>query len=784
MRILHAIHDFLPRHQAGSEIYAFELAQAQRALGWPVHVLCADYDLRLRHGTLRWRLHDGIGVTELINNWAFASFRETYRSPQVNQQLRHALIALAPDVVHIHNLLNLSFDLPAIARELRIPTVATLHDYTLVCPSGGQRVHQAESHVCALIDPSRCSRCFAQHNFHARLTFGRLPIHAASRADLVGRVAGAMRRRVPRAFDLLVRSVQRPTVAGAQVTPRDIEERLDYVRRVFETIDLFIAPSPNLATEYQRLGLARAKLRVSDYGFNRFEPSHRVPSPGRLRIGFVGTLVWHKGVHVLLDALRALPLDRVELKIFGDTNTFPDYVARVRDQARGLPVRFMGRFERDRVTEVYAGIDVLVVSSLWPENSPLVIHEAFMAGVPTVGSRQGGTQDLIAHGVNGLLYDAFSPAALADALKLLIDDPGRVAQLAAAAPGVKSIEQDATECLRIYETLATERRSSAAVTRAAAGETQHRRTAAVLLNYQTPDDTTLALRSLEASRRPFRSVIVVDNGSQDGSESLLRARVRHTTFVANGTNLGFAGGCNVGIRTALEQGAERVLLINSDAILPPDTLEQLEDALDGDPGVGVAGPAIVSREHPEELVSRGIRFSPTTGRMRFLGHGERWSGPLDARPVVVDAVSGCAMLITRELIERIGLLSEDYFFGFEDLDYCLRARTAGYRTVYVPTATVLHRGSGSIGFRSPRRIYFATRNHLLLASRLSPAGPAAWFRAATTAIFNLAHALISSGVPRAQALRAFAEGLNDHLRGRYGQPPSLDERPQRVEGAL
>ena len=407
-----------------------------------------------------------------------------------------------------------------------------------------------------------------------------------------------------------------------------------------------------------------------------------------------------------------------------------------------------------------------------------------MAGVPIVGSRQGGTQDLIAHGVNGLLYDAFSPAALAAVLKMLIDDPGRVGQLAAAASEVKSIEQDAAECHRIYESLVTDRRSSAAGSRAATGETQHGRTAAVVLNYQTPDDTTLALRSLEGSRRPFRSVIVVDNGSQDGSESLLRSRMRQATFVANGTNLGFAGGCNVGIRTALEQGADRVLLVNSDVILPPDTLEQLEDALDGDPGVGVAGPAIVSREHPEELVSRGIRFSPKTGRMRFLGHGERWSGPPDAGPVVVDAVSGCVMLIRRDLIERIGLLSEEYFFGFEDLDYCLRARAAGYRTVCVPTAMVLHRGSGSIGSRSPRRIYFATRNHLLLASRLSPTGPAAWFRAATTGIFNLAHALVSSGVPRAQALRAFAEGLNDHRRGRYGQPSSLDERPQRAEGAL
>jgi len=137
--------------------------------------------------------------------------------------------------------------------------------------------------------------------------------------------------------------------------------------------------------------------------------------------------------------------------LFGDVNTFPDYTATLRALAQGLPVQFMGAFDNEQASTVYAEIDVLVVPSLWPENSPLVIHEAFMAGVPVVGARQGGIPGLITHDVNGLLYDAFSPAALAAALRTLIDNPERPGRLAAAAPTIKTIEDDAREWEARYE---------------------------------------------------------------------------------------------------------------------------------------------------------------------------------------------------------------------------------------------------------------------------------------------------------------------------------------------
>lgn len=452
LRILHVIHDFLPRHQAGSEMYAFELCR-ELAAGHHVSVLCADYDPARRHGHVTWRVHKGLPVIELVNNWVCASFEETYRSPLLTDRIAHVLRAVQPDIIHLHNLLNLSFDLPAVARAQDVPVVATLHDYALVCPSGGQRIHRAERHVCNVIDTERCVRCFRESPFGAHISFGRLA--AATHAPrLLRRAAVAMSRRLPGLAGRFMRAARRTPFFT--MTKPDIDKRLAAARSVFEEVDLFVAPSPSIAAEFQRLGINASKIRISDYGFVPVLRSPRNgnrPKRGPLRLGYVGTLVWHKGVHVLVDAVRGLPAAAYELKIFGNPDVFPEYTTELRARAAGLPVRFMGAFDRERTADVYAQIDVLVVPSLWLENSPLVIHEAFMAGIPVVGARIGGIADLVDDGRTGVLYDPSSRADLEAALGRLIENPERVDDLAERTrtlPRVKSIAEDAREWEETY----------------------------------------------------------------------------------------------------------------------------------------------------------------------------------------------------------------------------------------------------------------------------------------------------------------------------------------------
>src|SRR5581483_6678645 len=260
--------------------------------------------------------------------------------------------------------------------------------------------------------------------------------------------ASAAARRLPRLAARLAGAAARAAVVP--VSEHDIIERLIAAQDVLNRIDMVIAPSPSIAVEFRKLGLDSSKIRVSDYGFVPLGRLQSTRRSGPLRIGYVGTLVWHKGVHVLLEAARHLPAAAFELNIFGDETVFATYSAQLRAQAAGLPVRFRGAFDRTQVSEVFSNIDVLVVPSLWLENSPLVIHEAFMAGVPVVGARMGGIADLVRHGENGLLYEATSARGLATALQQLIDSPERLAAFARRLPAVKPIRQDARECEDAY----------------------------------------------------------------------------------------------------------------------------------------------------------------------------------------------------------------------------------------------------------------------------------------------------------------------------------------------
>lgn len=419
-------------------------------------VLCAEYDPTRPHAHVTWRAYEGLPVVELVNNWVTRSFDDTYSSPVLGRQLTGILQTVRPDVVHVHNLLNLSFELPKAAHALGSAVAATLHDYTLVCPSGGQRIHYAEQHVCNEIDVERCARCFQQSPFYAQMSYGSV----ATRVGLPRPVLQAARtvlRRFPGAAKGLARAA-----AWAPVTTADIERRLEAARGVFSEIDLFVAPSQFLVNEYIRLGVPPEKIRCS---LNGLVPLPRLARHGPavpLRIGYVGTVVWHKGIHVLIDAVTLLPSEQYELKIFGDLAASPPYAAELAALAAGLPIQLMGGFDREAVADVYAQIDVLVVPSIWMENSPTVIHEAYMAGVPVVGARMGGIPELIAHGHSGLLYDAASSSDLASALRSLIEQPERLYELRRHLPSVKPIDDDARTWESTYADLIRRRRLEAA----------------------------------------------------------------------------------------------------------------------------------------------------------------------------------------------------------------------------------------------------------------------------------------------------------------------------------
>jgi GT2 family glycosyltransferase len=297
----------------------------------------------------------------------------------------------------------------------------------------------------------------------------------------------------------------------------------------------------------------------------------------------------------------------------------------------------------------------------------------------------------------------------------------------------------------------------------------------VVLNFHTPDQTWLAVRSLASSFRVPDEVIVVNNGGElppmasvPASSGCDREAVR---VIDPGRNLGFAGGVNAGILDAFARSADFVLLVNSDAVLEPDALDSLLQAANRDASAGILAPLLLTRVEPSRVASAGIDYSESTGRVRSVMTGAL-AADMTGEPFEVSAVSGCVMLIRRAAFEAVGGFDGEYFFSFEDVDLCLRARRAGHRVLCVPRARAHHEGSHSIGKRSSRRIYFATRNHLRLAASLEPLTLRRLMRGAFIVVLNAAYVLTSPDAPLVAGLAAVARGTRDHILGRYGVGPA------------
>ena len=235
----------------------------------------------------------------------------------------------------------------------------------------------------------------------------------------------------------------------------------------------------------------------------------------------------------------------------------------------------------------------------------------------------------------------------------------------------------------------------------------HIRVAVVLLNWNTHERTITCVRGLLASQPCQTHITLVDNGSTDGSVAAFRAAFPNLTVLALDQNYGYSRGVNHGIRHVLASVApDYVLLLNNDTTLTGAILTQLADRMDHAPHVGIATPKIIYADAPDYLWGIGGTIYPHW--LTVAGMHVRDSRELDAfQP---DFVFGCAMLIRRTVLETVGLLDERFFFSYEDIEFCLRAKQAGFGIAYFPEITVLHDGGNSTHGRGYLREYYMARS--------------------------------------------------------------------------
>ncbi|MBN1139595.1 MAG: glycosyltransferase family 2 protein [Anaerolineae bacterium] len=236
----------------------------------------------------------------------------------------------------------------------------------------------------------------------------------------------------------------------------------------------------------------------------------------------------------------------------------------------------------------------------------------------------------------------------------------------------------------------------------------------MLLNWNDAPNTLACLHSIYELDYPNFRVLVVDNGSTDGSDQAIQQAYgeepTRIEFIANGQNLGFAGGANVGLEHARRQKADYVFFVNNDTILDKSLLRELVRAAEGRPQAGLLTPKIYYYDDPTLVWSAGARWVLFPPRVKMIGLRKR-DGPRYDLLRQVEYATGCALLIRREVLDTVGGFDPIYWpIYHEDYDYCARVTKAGWEIWYVPTARMWHkdarsqRGSGTKAFNLGKNI--------------------------------------------------------------------------------
>jgi hypothetical protein len=253
------------------------------------------------------------------------------------------------------------------------------------------------------------------------------------------------------------------------------------------------------------------------------------------------------------------------------------------------------------------------------------------------------------------------------------------------------------------------------------------RIAIVTVSYYHHEDTVECIRSIKATGEPVR-VIVVDNGSQPNPRDSFRQWFPDVVFLRSEENLGVAGGYNIGLRYALEQEFDYILMLNNDTVVTPTFLRPLLQAMERDPKVAIAGGKIYYHSQPDRIWFAGGRYNRLTGRVSHIGMLQR--DDEIAHPASdVDFISGCFALFRTSALKKVGLFDESLFAYMEDIDLNLRLKQAGYKLAYVPEAFIYHKVSTTSKVDSPFYLYFNMRNRLIVLKKhnsvleLAPALP-------------------------------------------------------------
>ena len=390
MKILKVIHGFPPDYMAGSEIYSYHLVKELINQNIETFVFTrVENEFHEQH-KIYDEVFENIPIQRVNKPKRDYLFKDKFFDNKLDVIFKKHVQKVKPDVVHFGHLSHLSTNLIKVVSELKIPIVYTIHDFWLFCVKGQLINKQGE--ICTGPSVEKCTACS-------------------------------------------------PYV----VNDIEVAQATDHMKNIINMIDVFVSPSHTLRDFFIKQGIKQEKIKYLKYGFNTEKIKYNKKTfkvDSKINFGFMGRVIPTKGIKVLVDTFNELPNEN--LSIYGGIGA----------QKRFLETQnivFKGGYDNNTINAVLNEIDVLIVPSTWYENAPLVIQEAFLAGIPVVTSDLGGMSELVIDQENGFTFKVGSKIHLKEIISKIASNPTILNNLKNSRNSVVSIAQDAKEIIKIYQ---------------------------------------------------------------------------------------------------------------------------------------------------------------------------------------------------------------------------------------------------------------------------------------------------------------------------------------------
>lgn len=392
MRVLKVIHGFPPDYMAGSEVYSYHLVKELINQDIETFVFTRvenEFDDNYKIYNEKF---ENINIQRINKPKRDYLYEDKFYDVKIDAIFKKYLKSVKPDIVHFGHLSHLSTNLIKIVKEFNIPVVYTIHDFWLYCVKG-QMINQ-DGKICQTPSIENCTKC-----------------------------------------------------SNYVVDTQQVKESTNHMKELIDLVDIFISPSNTLRDFFINQGVNSKKIKYLKYGFNTQKIAYNkkiFTKESKINFGFMGRVIPTKGIKVLVDTFKRLPDEK--LSIYGNIGV----------QKRFLETKnitFKGSYDNNNINKVLQDIDVLIVPSIWYENAPLVIQEAFLAGIPVITSDIGGMAELVQNNINGFTFKVGSSDELALIIRNISNDPMILNNLQSGRDIVVDMKDNAKEIINIYGSL-------------------------------------------------------------------------------------------------------------------------------------------------------------------------------------------------------------------------------------------------------------------------------------------------------------------------------------------